>query len=632
MARSGSRSRKSQSDQSDQVLADLTRICAPLGRELSVATRRHAVVSVKSPPSGEMLVTEAGRNLAEVGDERGWARVCLSWAARGAMASRDGGAEVSTDWPAHALLGRCVAQICPPAVAAYVCSKGGEAAISKIFSGEKHPPAWVPYADPGEPLARRIERLMTSHEGTHGRQPTAFFIEKRALLVSADTPRRLLSSVRRLISRCEAGLPKPGGAPLSPSRGAVAEAKLAVRGAVFRSLGKHSLIEHSVSPPVAWYLRRRDAKELARPLAVNELELVYADGGPIWLEKVDGKSVEAKLSRAKEQAEARAKCFLITGLGLLVAGQESDLEAARDATEMGLLTRAHAASLGGVAPLTRRQRSALASARPHRRAELAGRIAVVTGAGSGLGCSIAVGLAQAGAAVALADLDFPSARKSEELIRQRVPGAAVRAVRCDVTDEREVERACDSVLDAWGGLDIVVNAAGVAPSHPLVDLPAAKWRAALEVNLTGYFLMAQAAARIMTRQGMGGSIINLSSKSGLDASRDNTAYNATKAGEIHMARGWALELGDHGIRVNSVAPGNVFEGSKIWNPEYIRSCAKKYGIKPEEVIPYYIDRTALKRDIKGTDVADAVVFLCSDKARTITGQTLVVDSGQVMVR
>ena len=157
-------------------------------------------------------------------------------------------------------------------------------------------------------------------------------------------------------------------------------------------------------------------------------------------------------------------------------------------------------------------------------------------------------------------------------------------------------------------------------------MPVDKWRLALEVNLTGYFLMAREAARIMIAQGMGGSIINLSSKSGLDASKNNTAYNATKAGELHMARGWALELGEHGIRVNCIAPGNVFEGSKIWNPEYIKVCAKKNGIKPEEVIPFYVNKTALRREIKGQDIADAVVFLCSDKARTITGQTLVADS------
>jgi NAD(P)-dependent dehydrogenase (short-subunit alcohol dehydrogenase family) len=260
------------------------------------------------------------------------------------------------------------------------------------------------------------------------------------------------------------------------------------------------------------------------------------------------------------------------------------------------------------------------------------RIAVVSGAGSGLGRSIATGLARAGAVVGLVDVDAKGAQATAGLIRKDLPEAQVLVIGCDVTDEADVSRAFAAVLEEWGGLDILVNAAGIAPAGPLVDMPADKWRAALEVNLTGYFLMGREAARIMIRQGMGGSIINLSSKSGIEASKDNTAYNATKAGEIHIARGWALELGQYGIRVNSVAPGNVFEGSKIWNAEYMKVCARKYGIKPDEVIPYYVSKTALNREITGRDVADAVVFLCSDKARTITGQTLVPDSGQVMVR
>lgn len=144
--------------------------------------------------------------------------------------------------------------------------------------------------------------------------------------------------------------------------------------------------------------------------------------------------------------------------------------------------------------------------------------------------------------------------------------------------------------------------------------------------------MAKAAAKIMIQQNMGGQLINLSSKSGIEPSKNNTAYTATKAAQIHVARGWTLELGQYGIRVNSVAPGNVFEGSKIWNHAYIKVCAKKYGIKPEEVIPYYVSKTALNREIKGNDIANAIVFLCSEKARCITGQTIVADSGQVMVR
>jgi len=265
-------------------------------------------------------------------------------------------------------------------------------------------------------------------------------------------------------------------------------------------------------------------------------------------------------------------------------------------------------------------------------ADLKDRVAIVTGAGSGLGRSIGVGLAGAGAIVALLDINAESVQQTVETIEQQLPQSRTMAVSCDVTSEADVDKAFGVVLKKWDRLDILVNAAGVAPPGPLVDLSAEAWRRAVEVNLTGYFLMAKAAAKVMIKQGGGGSIINVSSKSGLEASKDNTAYNATKAGEIHMARGWAMELGEHGIRVNCVCPGNVFEGSKIWNPEYIKVCAEKYGIKPDEVIPYYVNKTALKREIKGSDVAGAVVFLCSDRARVITGQVLVVDGGQVMVK
>lgn len=264
--------------------------------------------------------------------------------------------------------------------------------------------------------------------------------------------------------------------------------------------------------------------------------------------------------------------------------------------------------------------------------ELNGKTAVITGAGSGLGRSIAIGIARAGASVVIADINKEEATQTCELINKEMPEVSAMAVLCDVTNEADVEKAFATVKESFDSFDVLVNAAGVAPAGALVDMPVDKWRFALEVNLTGYFLMAKHAARLMIEQGTGGSIINLSSKSGLDASKNNTPYNATKAGELHMARGWAMELGRHNIRVNSVCPGNVFEGSKIWNPEYIKVCAKKHGIKPEEVIPYYVSKTILNKEIKGQDVADAVVFLASDKSRMITGQTLVVDAGQVMVR
>lgn len=258
---------------------------------------------------------------------------------------------------------------------------------------------------------------------------------------------------------------------------------------------------------------------------------------------------------------------------------------------------------------------------------LAGRTVLVTGAASGLGLGIARGLLQAGASCILADID-------EAGLKAVAPEFGERglAVKMNVTDEASVQAAFAAGVARFGRLDGLVCAAGVAPAFPLEDTPLDKWRFALEINLTGYFLCGREATRLFKKQGGDGAMVLLSSKSGLEPSKNNSAYNATKAGELHLARGWALELGPAGIRVNCIAPGNVFEGSKIWNPTYIAEAAKKKGIKPEEVIPHYIAMTALKRDIKPQDIANAAVFLLSDASRCVTGQVLVVDGGQAYTR
>lgn len=260
---------------------------------------------------------------------------------------------------------------------------------------------------------------------------------------------------------------------------------------------------------------------------------------------------------------------------------------------------------------------------------LAGQAAVVSGAASGLGMALARGFLEAGAAVTGTDVDAAGLAR---LAAEWNEPARFHTATVDVTQETSVAAGFDQHLARFGRLDLVACAAGIAPPFELVDFPLDKWRLALEINLTGYFLCAREAARIMIAQGHGGSMVMLSSKSGLEPSKANSAYNATKAGELHLARGWALELGRHGIRVNCIAPGNVFEGSKIWNPEYIRKAAEKKGIKPEEVIPYYNSLTALNAEIKPTDIANAAVFLCSEQARRMTGQVLVVDAGQVWTR
>jgi len=260
---------------------------------------------------------------------------------------------------------------------------------------------------------------------------------------------------------------------------------------------------------------------------------------------------------------------------------------------------------------------------------LKGKVAVVTGAASGIGRGIALGLSEADAHVVVADINLAGAEGVvAEMAGRGLPRAVAAAV--DVTRRESVEGMVRAALGAFGRLDILVNNAGIAPSYPLADFPEEKWDLTIAVNLKGYFLCGQAVARELIRQGEGGCIINISSKSGVRGSADNSAYCASKFGVIGLAQGWAQELARHRIRVNSVLPGNVIRGSGIWNPEYVKARAQNAGVPVEKVEEMYNRRVPLGRQCEAADVANAVVYLCSDLAAYVTGISHLVDGGQEM--
>ena len=463
-------------------------------------------------------------------------------------------------------------------------------------------------------------------------------MENHGLLVSAPEAEACVALHNEWVARC-AGYFAPQAPPLGTPAGlepsAMRKAMVSLRRAWNGTRGSTPFIRLTNDAELAGVACDNRAETLAAGSLTPD-HIVYNGARAMVGDSVD--EVASKLKPALNEL-APPRVAIVRNVGtFLLADNAAKLDAAEALGVAAAKITRLAAWRGGAHNLApafadfiinwevEHYRAALFDAAA---APLARKVALVTGAASGLGRGIAQGLVKAGAAVAFCDVDDLGAK--EAAAASPDPTRAL-PVQMDVTDECSVAHAFDALLRHWGGLDIVVCAAGVAPAYELVDMPVEKWRQALEINLTGYFLVAREAARIMRAQGDGGAMIVLSSKSGLDASKANSAYNATKAGELHLMRGWALELGPHGIRVNGVAPGNVFEGSKIWNPEYIQTAARKRGIKPEEVIPYYVSLTALKRDIKHEDVNAAIVFLCSDAARCITGQTLVVDSGQVMVR
>lgn len=255
---------------------------------------------------------------------------------------------------------------------------------------------------------------------------------------------------------------------------------------------------------------------------------------------------------------------------------------------------------------------------------LATRVALVTGGGSGIGKAIAERLAAEGACVVVADRDLAGAQE----VAQSLGGSDVAvALQADVTDEEAIKQLlADSVL-AFGGVDLVVNNAGLSISKPLLETSVADWDLQHDVMARGSFLVAREAARALIDQGMGGDIIYISSKNSIFAGPNNIAYSATKADQAHQVRLLAAELGEYGVRVNGINPDGVVRGSGIFSGGWGAQRAATYGVDEQELGKYYAQRTILKQEVLPEHVAAAVVALTGGELIQTTGLHIPVDSG-----
>ena len=255
---------------------------------------------------------------------------------------------------------------------------------------------------------------------------------------------------------------------------------------------------------------------------------------------------------------------------------------------------------------------------------LATRVALVTGAGSGIGKAIAERLAAEGACVVVSDRD---SRAAEQVAASIGNSDVAVAVSLDVTDEQQVTAAIAVANLAFGGIDLVVNNAGLSVSKSLLDTTAAEWDLQHDVMAKGSFLVSRESARAMIRQEMGGDIIYISSKNAIFAGPNNVAYGATKADQAHQVRLLAAELGEHGIRVNGVNPDGVVRGSGIFASGWGANRAAVYGVPEEELGAFYAERTLLKKEVLPEHVADAVFALTGGELARTTGLHIPVDSG-----
>ncbi|MEV0237741.1 bifunctional aldolase/short-chain dehydrogenase [Nonomuraea sp. NPDC050786] len=260
---------------------------------------------------------------------------------------------------------------------------------------------------------------------------------------------------------------------------------------------------------------------------------------------------------------------------------------------------------------------------------LATRVALVTGGGSGIGAATARRLAAEGACVVVADRDVAAAEKIAAEIgaaAYRVSDVAV-AVGVDVTSEEQIAAAVRAAVLAFGGVDLVVNNAGLSLSRALLETTVDDWDLQHDVMARGSFLVSRETARVLINQGMGGDIVYISSKNAVFAGPNNVAYGAAKADQAHQVRLLAAELGPHGVRVNGINPDGVVRGSGIFASGWGANRAAVYGVEEEKLGEFYAQRTLLKREVLPEHVAAAVFALTGNDLTHTTGLHIPVDAG-----
>ncbi len=530
-------------------------------------------------------------------------------------------------------------------------AEDGEKLIAECFGDEA---AWIPYIRPGFTLARQVGAAVRDNPGLK-----LVVLAKHGLVVWGDTAeeayRRTIAVINQAADFVNAktqGTARFGGpAEAGDVPGDVlARVMPALRGAV--SSERSKVLVADTSAPVLEFVRSRDAGALTDVGAACPDHLVHTKRVPLWIPFDPGSDdAEALAERIRERAGAYrdeyrayferhaddeeigdpdARVILIQHVGLVAAGTTTkNARLSRDLYHRAIEVMAGAHALGGFTSLTEGESFAveywplelykLSLAPPP--GELQGKVALVTGAAGGIGRAVVDSLAGAGACIVGFDLD-------EDGAGEAVADHDGIGVGGDVTSEEAVEQAFAAAVEAYGGVDLVVSNAGVASSAAIEETTLAEWNRNQAILGTGYFLVSRAAFRLLREQGTGGAVVFVASKNAMVAGKNAAAYSAAKAAELHLARCLAEEGGAVGIRVNTVNPDAVLQGSRIWGSSWREERAAAYGIDPDELEEHYRKRTTLGVNILPEDIAEAVMHFASDaRSGKSTGNVLNVDGG-----
>ena len=572
-----------------------------------------------------------------------------------------GGAAPSIDTAMHGLVDAAnVDHLHPDSGIAFATASDGEALTRECFGDRV---AWVPWRRPGFQLGLDIAGLRERRPETIGTILGGHGItawgdssdecEQRSLEIIRTAERFIAEHGRK----DPFGAPIPGYEPLPPDeREARAAALLpVVRG--LASTDRPQVGHYNADDAVLEFLSRGEHPRLAQLGTSCPDHFLRTKVRPLVLDLGPTATIESSIARLKELHAAYRDDYrayyerhatpdsppirgtdpaivLIPGVGMFSFGATK--QTARVAGEFfvnAINVMRGAEAISSYAPIPEVEKFrieywALEEAKLARLPKprpLASRVAFVTGAGSGIGRAIAIRLAAEGACVVVADIDAESAR----VVADEIGGPdVVIPLTVDVTDETMVAEGFRAAVLAFGGVDLVVNNAGLSISKPLLETSLRDWDLQHDVMARGSFLVSRESARIMIEQGFGGDIVYIVSKNALFAGPNNVAYGASKADQAHQVRLLAAELGAFGIRVNGVNPDGVVRGSGIFAKGWGADRARTYGIPEDKLGEFYAQRTLLKREVLPEHVAAAVFALTGGDLSQTTGLHIPVDAGE----
>lgn len=550
----------------------------------------------------------------------------------------------------------------PDAIISIACADNGYEISKELFEDRF---VWVPYIRPGFKLSKMIADGVKNNP-----KAELVIMEKHGLVTWGETSEESYNKTLEIIQEAENyieakvnekelfGGKKYETLSKNERENLLAQILPVIRGEV--SENEKMIVNYDDSDSIQTFVNSNNAKELSQIGAACPDHLVHTKRSPLYVEwnPDDKEDVDKLITAIKEgisafkeeytnyfkrnkssgdkMFEAIPRVILIPGIGMVNTGKSwSAAKVSASLYHRAISVMRGSTTLGNFVSLNEEESFAIEywplelyklSLAP-KEAEFSRQVAFVTGGAGGIGSATCYQLVSEGAHVVIADINLEGAQELASEINQRYGANRAIATKMDVTKEAEVTAAIQTGVLSFGGLDIIVNNAGLASSSPFEETTLDKWNLNMNVLVTGYFLVAREAFKIMKEQNIGGNMVFVGSKNSIYAGKNAAAYSTAKAAEVHLARTIAAEGGAYGIRVNTVLPDAVIQGSKIWDSEWKEERASSYGIETNELEEHYRKRTILNENVLPKDIAESIVFLSSSKSAKTTGCMITVDGG-----